>query len=343
MISHRGGFIRKKVRSLTLGECIAKIRSERRLSLAEISKGTGIQKKYLEALEKGEFSRLPSLVYVHGFLRSYAKYLGEDPEKFITLFERERGIADNLAPPKDAQTSKKLWTSPQPLAERAITPRMLISLFLGLLFVGAFLYVWLGLSHFISKPQLVMVSPENGQVVSDRYVIVEGKTDASSEVFINENEVLLDEFGVFEERVEIQRGVNVIAIRSVNPFERSSEKTLTVVGEFEENESIFEEGQNTENENFQEGLIVGVYEVDSEEETVEIEIMYGEEREVFSLNPGERRVFDEVEEETVSISSTDGSQTYVILEGREEVLSDTSGEIVREFNISKQEKEDNTN
>jgi hypothetical protein len=313
--------------------------------LAEISKGTGIQTKYLEAIEKGEFSKLPSLVYVHGFLRSYARYVGEDPEKFIRLFERERGIADNLAPSKDVQTSKKLWTSPRPLAEHAITPRMLLSLSFIVLFFGAFLYVWLGLSHFISKPQLLLVSPENGQIINSRYVDVEGKTDISSRVFINENEVLLDEFGVFKERLEIQEGVNIIDFRSTNTFERSAKETRTVIGEFQEEGGergdISEESQEDDNGNSQGEIVVGVYE-DNQDDTVKVEISYeGGEGDTFSLQSGERRVFDNREGDFL-VSSTNGSQTYVILEGNEEVLSDEKGEVTREFKILSEDK-DNTN
>ena len=44
-------FTTKKIDSLTLGERMKKIRDERRLSLAEISKSTKIQIKYLEYIE----------------------------------------------------------------------------------------------------------------------------------------------------------------------------------------------------------------------------------------------------------------------------------------------------
>ena len=66
------GFVKKSVGTLTLGEKLAKIRKDKRLSLNEVSRLTGVQTKYLEFLEWGEFEKLPADVYVKGFLRSYA-------------------------------------------------------------------------------------------------------------------------------------------------------------------------------------------------------------------------------------------------------------------------------
>jgi hypothetical protein len=45
------GFIKKSIGTLTLGEKLKKLRSERRISLGEVSKHTRIQIKYLEYLK----------------------------------------------------------------------------------------------------------------------------------------------------------------------------------------------------------------------------------------------------------------------------------------------------
>ena len=70
------GFVKKSVETLTLGEKLKKIRSERRIGLTDISRFTKIQLKYLEDIEEGRYEKLPSDVYVKGFLKSYAKFLG---------------------------------------------------------------------------------------------------------------------------------------------------------------------------------------------------------------------------------------------------------------------------
>ncbi|QQS60972.1 MAG: helix-turn-helix domain-containing protein [Candidatus Moraniibacteriota bacterium] len=229
------GFIRKKVRSLTLGERIIKTRNERGLSLVEISKHTGIRTKYLEAIEKGDMNALPAPVYVHGFLRSYARYLGEDEERFIVLFDRERGIAKNLSlKDNDEEQSRNLWSSPKPLVSHAITPSFLISFLFLFLFLGGLWYIYSGLSKFVSEPQIFIASPEGGSIIKGSSVLLEGKTDVNAELYVNDRKVLVDESGNFSERIEIRKGTNTLVLRSKNAFEKEIEKTVTVIGEWED-------------------------------------------------------------------------------------------------------------
>ena len=90
------GFIKKSIGTLTLGEKLKKLRSERRISLSEVSKHTRIQVKYLEYLEEGQYEKLPVDVYVRGFLKNYADFLAIDANVLIRLYEKEREIKKNL-------------------------------------------------------------------------------------------------------------------------------------------------------------------------------------------------------------------------------------------------------
>ncbi|MDN5363994.1 MAG: hypothetical protein PWQ91_1055 [Eubacteriales bacterium] len=46
-----------------------------------------IRSRYLEALEKEEFDQMPGRVYVRGFVRSYASFLGMDPGEALALLD----------------------------------------------------------------------------------------------------------------------------------------------------------------------------------------------------------------------------------------------------------------
>ena len=70
------GFTKKNIETLTLGEKLKKLRSERRISLGDVSRNTKIQIKYLEFIEEGAYDKLPADVYAKGFLKSYAEFLG---------------------------------------------------------------------------------------------------------------------------------------------------------------------------------------------------------------------------------------------------------------------------
>lgn len=309
----RNGFVRKKVQSLTLGERIRRIRSERRLSLGEISKATGIQVKYLVALEEGDFSRLPSLVYVHGFLRSYAKYLGENPEKWIAFFERERGIAHTIVS-DDTRHSERLWASPKPLVSRALTPWIFVTILSLCLGLGVVWYVSTEVSDFVSDPDLIVDSPQSGETVEDSLVRVSGKTDPRATLYLNDREVLVDEVGVFSEDIEVRNGRNVIILRSVNVFDRAVEREIVIYGSAKPLEESIEEVDLMwkvgveEDDEAQEGEDVNIQvRVDDEEVREEV------------LAPGEELSFSP--ETFAQIISDDEARTYVILsDGRKQML-----------------------
>ncbi len=63
-----------------LGSLLRQTREARGLTLTEVANDTLIRSQYLQALEEADLSRLPEPVYVQGFLKHYANYLGLDGE-----------------------------------------------------------------------------------------------------------------------------------------------------------------------------------------------------------------------------------------------------------------------
>lgn len=74
-----------------IGRALRSAREHRGKSLEEAGRETRVRTDYLEALEQEEFDALGSDVYVRGFLRSYAKYLGLNHEKVVSAYERAYG------------------------------------------------------------------------------------------------------------------------------------------------------------------------------------------------------------------------------------------------------------
>ncbi len=72
-----------------LGELLKEARQNKGVSLEEVEEEIRIRKKYLQALEEEDFSLMPPEVYVKGFLRNYAIYLGLDPEEVKALYKGE--------------------------------------------------------------------------------------------------------------------------------------------------------------------------------------------------------------------------------------------------------------
>jgi cytoskeletal protein RodZ len=75
------------------------------LSIEEISHALKIKKQYLIALEEEEFEVIPGKVYVDGYRRAYAKFLGIDLPPRKISYEEE--IEVSLAKVEDHKISQK--------------------------------------------------------------------------------------------------------------------------------------------------------------------------------------------------------------------------------------------
>ncbi len=80
-----------------VGPALRKAREKRRVTLDEASRDTKLSIEHLRALEEERFGDLLGEVYVRGSLRTYAQYLGVDPDKVITAYGRH--VEEAGAPP----------------------------------------------------------------------------------------------------------------------------------------------------------------------------------------------------------------------------------------------------
>src|SRR5215831_2362679 len=62
---------------------LAGLRAMRGLSLDEIARSTNITMRYLEAIERGEFQKLPGGVYTRSYIRQYAEAAGCDVDLLL--------------------------------------------------------------------------------------------------------------------------------------------------------------------------------------------------------------------------------------------------------------------
>lgn len=66
---------------MEVGQKLREAREERGLTLEGVEKETKIRCKYLRALEEEQFQVLPGPVYAKAFFKTYARFLGIDPEE----------------------------------------------------------------------------------------------------------------------------------------------------------------------------------------------------------------------------------------------------------------------
>lgn len=72
-----------------VGIKLRETREAKNLTLKDVEQATNIRRKYLEALETGEYDILPGTVYAKGFIRNYSEYLGLNPEEILSAYKQE--------------------------------------------------------------------------------------------------------------------------------------------------------------------------------------------------------------------------------------------------------------
>ena len=110
----------------TVGQYLRKEREKRNISLEAVAKVTRITRENLEALEKDDFQVISAPVFVRGFLRNYAIFLGLDPKEVIARYDSQ---TDLVPIPQDKEP-------PPPPPPREEKPIFKTLLFLSILLVG---------------------------------------------------------------------------------------------------------------------------------------------------------------------------------------------------------------
>lgn len=72
-----------------LGQQLKEARLARGLSLDDVQEMTKIRKRYLEAIESGDYKVLPGSFYVRAFIKTYAETVGVDADELLTEHKQQ--------------------------------------------------------------------------------------------------------------------------------------------------------------------------------------------------------------------------------------------------------------
>ncbi len=100
----------------TLGLWLRQAREAQGSTLQEVETETHIRKRFLEALEAGDFAVFPGgEVQIRGFLRIYARYLGLSVDEVLTRYDAEvRGVEAVTRPDRAVRTPMAPPVRPTP-------------------------------------------------------------------------------------------------------------------------------------------------------------------------------------------------------------------------------------
>lgn len=187
-------------------------RTSKNISLERLSELTKIQVYHLEALELGEFEKLPPLVYRAGIFKRLAKFLVIDEIEILEAYQKETSKPDFGA---------SLNSYNYPIVRKKsyfiLTPNKLI-FFLGAALLLLFsYYLWYQFNFLVGPPNLA-IEPKEDIVTKNEIILINGKTDIGVDLTVNGENVYVASGGIFKKEIKLADGVNLIEIAAVNGF-----------------------------------------------------------------------------------------------------------------------------
>ncbi len=81
----------------SLGVWLRRSRETRQLDLDDAARTLRIRRRYLQALEMGDYEALPGPIQARGFLRNYVRFLGLPVEDALARYDAETGKPRRLS------------------------------------------------------------------------------------------------------------------------------------------------------------------------------------------------------------------------------------------------------
>ncbi len=206
---------------LRVGQRLKKIREQKQLSLADISKKTRIPLKYLEAIEAARFKELP-LAKAHrlAYIKEYAKILDLNPASLLYQFSQESDLHNT--PTIHPKTTLRFWLlNSMSTVVRSVTTALFLLGFAGYL-------IW-QVNGILQPPKLTIFSPNDGAISNKLTAVVQGETDKEVRLMVNGKEAMPNDKGRFEIVLDLSNGVNTITISAIKKHGKITTETRHII------------------------------------------------------------------------------------------------------------------
>lgn len=215
-------FKQKTLNKQGLGQKLSLAREKRGISLKDASKICKIPEKYLESLEQEKWNNLPGDVYAKMFLKKYCSFLrvhcGISLEEY-----KKRALQESLKKNNSKIKQNKLRL----FFEGLTTHQIRRVLFVFVIFI-LLLYIYYETSRYMRAPNLEIFYPPKNYITSDNSIDIKGKTDPEATVYINGDNMEIEESGEFTKNVKLKKGINQFEIKSQRKHGRQQKENVVV-------------------------------------------------------------------------------------------------------------------
>lgn len=173
---------------------------DRGLSLKKLSEITGITTKHLEAISRGNFSKLPPAPYLHGYIKRLGEVLDFDYERWweklkMGGFVQYSGASDEF--PKNRFIKK-------------LKPRIV---WVAIAVVVVVVYFGFQFTRILGKPTITVIFPDqNPATAVTAELSLRGTLENANNLSINGEVIMVGEDGSWEKKVLLEPGLNSLEI-----------------------------------------------------------------------------------------------------------------------------------
>lgn len=196
---------------IKIGEKLKEERKKRGLTLEHVAKATKIRESFLQAIEEGNYEKLPGSSYAHGFVKNYLEYMGFPTKQYLALFRREYDEKEN----RKLMPEGLVGREGIPLRRFSITQAIWLG---GVIILALFAYLLFQYRAAFWAPQLNVTSPAEKSTLSAQTILISGTTDTNTAVTVNTLPAYVDTTGKFSKEIPVFPGDIVITIKAVNSF-----------------------------------------------------------------------------------------------------------------------------
>lgn len=201
-------FLSKKIQKETLGDILKERREELMFEIEEAAQKINVAPKYIEYLEQGQYEKLPGTGYGRTFLKAYSELIGLIPSEMISIYDKEVKVYEKLYDKQDAIK----FTSKISKLKFLILPKVIRNIIVAIVVLALLGYIGYEVKKIFTPPMLVIESPQEDLITTEKFIEVKGKTDQEAVVVINGREILADKGGCFSQTLDLQNGLNIINI-----------------------------------------------------------------------------------------------------------------------------------
>lgn len=204
-------FYTKKFQQQNIGEILKEARYRTGLSLKIISKHVHINHKYLEALEKNNWKKIPGEIYGKNFLKEYCNFLKIPvPEIKFPLLTDE-----------DIFSHKNNFTKKIKHLDLINLPKK-IKFYLFVLAVFIFMcYIVWQINIITQPPTIEILYPKNDLITRENILTIAGKVNSEVKIKVNNEDVILSPENYFSQNINLTPGLNNIIIQGKTKYSKT--------------------------------------------------------------------------------------------------------------------------